>query len=208
MLIRNIIRFLRLQLFKIIWRSKNKHNFTQVRIYFTINIVKVGNYTYGPLNVYYYGNINEELEIGSFCSIADNVKFILGGNHSYKSMLTYPLRYFLKKKSEATTKGKIVVGDDVWIGMSAIILSGIIIGKGAIIAAGAVVTKDVEPFSIVAGNPAKIIKYRFPSNICTILSKIDYTTISKYQLDMIISEENDLNIEYILKNIFNIQDID
>ena len=75
--------------------------------------------------------------------------------------------------SEAGTKGSIIVKDDVWIGTNAIICSGVTIGQGAIIAAGAVVTKDVAPYAIVGGNPAKVIKYRFDEEIRNKLLSID-----------------------------------
>ena len=79
---------------------------------------------------------------------------------------------------EATSKGKIEISDDVWIGTNALILSGVHIGKGAVVAAGSVVTKDVPPFAIVGGVPAKVIKYRFPDDIIACLMKCDYSNIS------------------------------
>ena len=83
---------------------------------------------------------------------------------------------------EATSKGDIIIDDDVWIGYRSIILSGVHIGQGAVIAAGAVVTKDVPPYTIVGGVPAKVIKYRFTSEITDYLLTMDY---SKLDQDMI-----------------------
>jgi len=102
--------------------------------------------------------------IGKYCSIASGVKFLPGGEHDYKRVSTFP---FSKKmeiqltKKESFSKGDITVGNDVWIGTNALILSGVNIGNGAVIAAGSVIVKDVPHYAIVGGNPAKIIKMRF-----------------------------------------------
>ena len=134
--------------------------------------VKVGKKTYGLINVTDYSNKDTKLIIGSYCSIAPNVRFLLGGEHSINTISTYPFKVKLfGEKREAGSKGDIVIKDDVWLCEGAIISSGVTIGQGAIVAAGAVVTKDVEPYSIVGGNPAKIIKYRFPENIRAKLCK-------------------------------------
>lgn len=169
---------IKLNVLKKEWRRKNKHNFTNINNIFPINIVKVGKYSYGSLNIYSWGSENEGLEIGNFVSIAGDVKFILGGNHQLNTFTTYPFKVMMfGEKVEALTKGKIVVKDDVWIGMSVLILSGITIGQGAVIAAGSVVTKDVPPYAIVGGNPAKILKYRFSSEIIEKVKTVDLTKI-------------------------------
>ena len=122
----------------------------------------VGKKTYGELNVTDFSPADTKLLIGSYCSIAPNVRFLLGGEHQIKSISTYPFKVkTFGAAREANSKGDIVVKDDVWIGDGAIISSGVTIGQGAIIAAGAVVTKNVEPYAIVGGSPAKLIKYRF-----------------------------------------------
>jgi virginiamycin A acetyltransferase len=122
-------------------------------------------------NVLYHYPINEDkLIIGKFCSIACGAKFLFtSANHTLKSLSTYPFPIFfeewnLDKKQVKTAwdkKGDIVIGNDVWIGYEAVILSGITIGDGAIIGARAVVTKDVPPYTIAGGIPAKEIKKRF-----------------------------------------------
>lgn len=130
-------------------------------------LVTVGAHTYGLPNVLYW-NYETKLEIGKYCSIAEGTIFLLGGEHRADWVSTYPFGAFLKEwpsatsfKEHSTTKGDIFVGNDVWIGHGAIIMSGVSIGNGAIIGAGSVVTKNVEAFAVVAGNPAKFIKFRF-----------------------------------------------
>jgi virginiamycin A acetyltransferase len=122
-------------------------------------------------NVLYHYPINHDrLIIGKFCSIACGAKFIFtSANHSLHSLSTYPFPLFfeewgLDKKNVTDAwdhKGDIIIGSDVWIGYEAVILSGVTVGDGAIIGSRAVVTKDVPPYTIVGGVPAKIIRKRF-----------------------------------------------
>lgn len=178
-----VIYFFKVKLQKLQWRKINKHNFTKLGSYIdTLDIVKVGNFSYGDINIQFFENNAEGLIIGNFVSIANDVKFILGGNHQMSTFTTYPLKSILIKKTpdiDAITKGKIIVEDEVWIGNGAIILSGIKIGRGSIVAAGSVVTKDIEPYSIVGGNPAKLIKYRFSKEIIIEREKININDFSK-----------------------------
>jgi len=167
--------------FKRSWRKNNLDNFTNVNLNmcFPIEQVRVGKYTYGTLNVKSFGGCKTKLHIGSLCSIADKVIFILGGEHNYHKLFTYPIGvYLLNEEPDTIDKGNIMIGDDVWIGYRSTILSGVTVGQGAIIAAGSVVTKDVPPYAIVGGVPAKVIKYRFSENIRTEMEKIDYTKLT------------------------------
>lgn len=148
--------------------------------------IEVGDYTIyndfvsDPLlfeknNVLYHYPINHErLIIGKFCSIACGAKFMFNcANHTFKSLSTYTFPLFYEEwgldKSDVATawdnKGNIIVGNDVWIGYGALILAGVTIGDGAVIAARAVVTKDVPPYTIVGGVPAREIKKRFDAAV-------------------------------------------
>ena len=165
---------------KELWRKLNGHNFTKLNKNCNLDIIKVGKKSYGDLNVYSWGTKNEGLSIGNYVSIGPNTQFLLGGNHNTNTLTTYPFKVKkFNEKVEATTKGKIIIEDDVWIGMNSLIMSGIKIGKGAIIAAGSVVTKSIEPYSIVGGNPAKFIKYRYEEEIIRELKNIDLELIDK-----------------------------
>ena len=133
--------------------------------------------------LYHYPINNDRLIIGKFCSIACGAKFLFtSANHTLRSLSTYPFPLFfeeweLDKKQVASAwdnKGDIVIGNDVWIGYEAIILSGVNIGDGAIIGARAVVTKDVPPYTVVGGIPAKEIKKRFDAETIDKLQQIQW----------------------------------
>lgn len=133
------------------WRKENQHNGTSSKNGFDRSLVSVGNYTYGPLTV--LANTREaKLRIGHFCSIGGDVLFVLSSDHPTDHISTYPFRVKIGGvMAEAATKGDITVGDDVWIGQRATILSGVHIGQGAVVAAGAVVTKDIPPYAVAGG---------------------------------------------------------
>lgn len=153
------------------------------RLCFLKNIIKnpniiVGDYTYYDdfedvynfeKNVkYHFDFVGDKLIIGKFCQIASGVTFIMNGaNHLQDSVSTFPFAIFGEDWKDAMegksypTKGDTEIGNDVWIGFDATIMPGVKIGDGAIIGSKSVVTKDVEPYSIVGGNPAKLIRKRF-----------------------------------------------
>lgn len=185
--------FIKLKLLQFLYRLKNKHNDTTILCICNLNKIIVGSKTYG--NIYLFDSSLEDtkLIIGSYCSIADNVRFLLGGEHQLNSISTYPFKVkIFGEKFEAGSKGNIILKDDVWIGDSAIICSGVTIGQGAVIAAGSVVTKDVEPYAIVGGNPAHFIKWRFDEEYRQKLSKIDllklFDSITKENLELFYSK--------------------
>lgn len=133
--------------------------------------------------LYHYPINNDRLIIGKFCSIACGAKFIFNcANHTLKSLSTYTFPLFFEEwdlpKSEVASawdnKGDIIVGNDVWIGYDAVIMAGVTIGDGAIIGTRAVVTKDVEPYSIVGGVPAREIRKRFAPDVIERLRELQW----------------------------------
>lgn len=186
---RRIIKTIRLGLFKLKWKYHNCENFTSVVREFPPNTVEVGKRTYGRLLI--YNDIKgRKLKLGSYCSVADEVTFLLGIDHRTMNISTYPFKQMLvdRYSFDAISKGDIVVDDDVWIGYRATIMSGVHIGQGAVIAAGAVVTKDVPPYAIVGGVPAKVIKYRFETEIIKELLRIDYSKLNEKMIKEHIDE--------------------
>jgi len=134
-------------------------------------------------NVLYHYPINHDrLIIGKFCSIACGAKFLFNSsNHALSSLSTYPFPIFAAEWDENMlvteawdNKGDIVIGNDVWIGYEAVIMAGVHIGNGAIIGTRAVVTKDVPPYTIVGGVPARKIRNRFDDSIIEVLQKIKW----------------------------------
>lgn len=182
----------------------NPHNDTSVGYMSSSAVVKVGRGTYGQLNVQAPSTEKVKLVIGNYCSIGQDVFFILASEHPYRGFSTFPFKSMLGiQKLEAKSKGDIIVGDDVWIGRGVIINSGVNIGRGAIIASGAVVARDVEPYSIVGGNPAKHIKYRFSEPIREKLMKIDFENLDldviKKNIDVAYTELTEENVDEVLK---------
>lgn len=169
-----LVSFIKFKLFQKKYRRLNSHNRTIIMNYCDLSKIVIGKKTYGEIHITDWSFLDTKLRIGSYCSIAPNVQFLLGGEHQINSISTYPFKvYEFGYAREAGSKGDIVVKDDVWIGTNAIICSGVTIGQGAIVAAGAVVTKDVEPYAIVGGNPAKVIKYRFDEKLRRKMCEID-----------------------------------
>ena len=132
--------------------------------------MRVGRYTYGHrgITVHHWGE-PAELIIGSFCSIASNVHVFLGGSHRTDRITTYPFGHIHQDifnthdgSGHPVTNGNVIIGNDVWLGHGATIMSGIRVGDGAVVAAMAHVVKDVPPYAIVGGNPARVIRHRFP----------------------------------------------
>ena len=141
---------------------------------------QIGEYTYGNPTVLHWGE-KSNLNIGKFCSIADNVTIFLGGEHRTDWISTYPFNVLNKDFPKAQnitghpkTEGDVYIGNDVWIGNGATIMSGITIGNGAVIGANAVVAQNVPAYAIVAGNPARIIKYRFDNETISKLEQIQW----------------------------------
>lgn len=184
------------------------------------NII-VGDYTYYDDSVaptefeknnvlFNYPEFGDKLIIGKFCSIASGTKFIMGSaNHRLGSVTTYPFNVFGGSWQENTPdhmsqlpfKGDIVIGNDVWIGRESIIMPGVKIGAGAIIAAYSVVTKDVEPYSVVGGNPARFIKKRFNDELIELLLEFKWWDLSPEKLVTVLPLLCDFDLEKVTKKI-------
>jgi acetyltransferase-like isoleucine patch superfamily enzyme len=157
--------------------------------------ITVGKYSYGvdPSKVIDWGDDTLELNVGAFTSVADGVIFMMGDGlgHRTKWTSTYPFGHIHQSVFDLppdciSSKGNITIGNDVWIGLNAYISHGVTIGDGAIIGAHAVVTKDVEPYAIVAGNPATFKKYRFDKEIIARLVKIEWWKYSDDKIQAIL----------------------
>lgn len=140
--------------------------------------ITVGRYTYGNPQLKVWAE-HERIQIGAFCSIADDVTIFGGGEHRLDWVTTYPLRIAFNSPGAGHdghphTKGPTVIGNDVWIGHGAMIVSGVTVGDGACIGAGAVVTRDVPAYAVVAGNPAKVVRRRFDEASVAKLQEIQW----------------------------------
>lgn len=184
------------------------------------NII-VGDYTYyddalAPTEfeknnvLFNYPEFGDKLIIGKFCSIASGTKFIMGSaNHRLGSVTTYPFNVFGGSWQENTPdhmsqlpfKGDTVIGNDVWIGRESIIMPGVKIGDGAIIAAYSVVTKDVEPYSVVGGNPARFIKKRFNDELIELLLEFKWWYLPPEKLVAALPLLCDFDLEKVTKKI-------
>ena len=154
-----------------IWRYISKKSRT-VTILYTVNelkkrgLLEIGEHTYGTPIINRYNGSDAKVTIGKFCSIAPNVRIITGGIHPTDRIALYPYRIKWQlpgalEDGMPKTNGPINIGHDVWLCTGATILSGVTIGHGSVISANALVSKDVPPYSIVVGNPGKIVRRRF-----------------------------------------------
>ena len=140
--------------------------------------VSVGEMTYGNPRFMLWDQ-SERIEIGKYCSIAEDVTIFGGGEHRTDWVTTYPLRIAFGSPLAHTdghpaTKGPTRIGNDVWIGYRAIVMSGVTVGDGAVIAAGAVVSRDVPAYAITAGNPARVKSLRFAPEIVAELLEVKW----------------------------------
>ena len=156
--------------------------------------VTVGRYTFGAPLIPSFAGSAVTVEIGSFCSIAANVVLLLGAGHNPDWVSTWPIREVFGLPGQydhhPTYRGPTIIGNDVWLGRDAVILDGITIGHGAVVGARAVVTKDVRPYAVVGGVPAKEIRRRFTDEQVDALLEIAWWD---WPVDQIIREVDGLN---------------
>ena len=187
------------------WKKNNQKNNIKLKSVISLEMLDVGKATYGNLNIKVYDK-KAKIKIGNYCSIADNVVFLVGGEHDYKRISTFPFQSLIyKQKTKKNEKNDIVVDDDVWIGYESLILSGSHIGKGSVIGARSVVKGEIPPYSVYVGN--KIIKKRFSDEIINKLNDIDYSKIDHVFGDeySIICQEDitEDNVDNIIKKFIN-----
>ena len=153
---------------------------------------------------HHYDFIGDKLIIGKFCQIAAGVEFVMNGaNHQMNAVSTFPF-YTLEgwemkppAASDMPFKGDTVIGNDVWIGQNATILPGVHIGDGAIIGANSVVASDIEPYSIVVGNPAKLIRYRFDGELTSLLLKFKWWDKPVEEINALIPLLTNSDLEFV-----------
>jgi len=189
-----------------LWRNANLHNETSCTYPIPLEKISVGRRTYGVITAMHWGHPEEYLKIGSFCSIGGGVEFLLGGNHAMNGLTTFPIKVkYFGHSSEAQTKGPIIVGDDVWIGNRATILSGTEIGQGAVIGASSVVSGYIPPYAVVAGNPAKILRYRFSPEVIEKMEALNYAEVTDETImamgDRMYESVTETNVENLVLDI-------
>jgi acetyltransferase-like isoleucine patch superfamily enzyme len=140
-------------------------------------MLRVGDHSYGGFKVLVFAGDSARVSIGKWCSIASDVEIMPGGNHRIDTVTSYPMRQYLvpdhmERVGKPWSKGDVAIGNDVWIGQGAKILGGLTIGDGAVVAAWSVVTKDVPPYAIVAGVPARVVRRRFSEETIESLLRI------------------------------------
>jgi len=153
---------------------------------------------------HHYDFVGDKLIIGKFCQIAAGVEFVMNGaNHQMNAVSTFPF-YTLEgwemkppAASDMPFKGDTVIGNDVWIGQNATILPGVHIGDGAIIGANSVVASDIEPYSIVVGNPAKLIRYRFDGELTSLLLKFKWWDKPVEEINALIPLLTNSDLEFV-----------
>lgn len=192
---------------------------TYVRSTVTNPNIIVGDFTYFSDTdfekhvLHHYDFNGDRLIIGKFCQIASGVTFIMNGaNHQINSASTYPF-YIMEgwtqtppAREDLPLKGDTVIGNDVWIGQNATILPGVHIGDGAIIGLGSIVGHDVEPYTIVAGNPARVIRKRFDDELIELLLRLQWWNKSITDIQKLIPLLTDSNLVHVktsIKDILN-----
>jgi len=197
------------------WLRKRLNPDNQTRLHLAKLIARrpgqfvIGAYTYGRPKVR-FPESGARLVIGRYGSIADGVEILLGGNHRLDWATTYPFPALPElwpetagKTGHDTTRGDVVIGHDVWLGSQCMVMSGVTIGHGAVVAARAVVTRDVPPYAIVAGNPARVVRLRFDETRIASLLETTWWTRPRTEvaslIPLLLSERIDDMLEALRK---------
>jgi len=195
------------------------YSFHQKRFEYTsgvptnVQISSVGPFTYGAENLkILFRNSGEKVSIGKFCSIAKDVTILLGGGHRHDWITTYPFGQVFQddfgteqREGQTTSKGSVVVGNDVWIGTGTTIMPGVKIGDGAVIAANSHIVADVPPYGIVGGNPGKLIKSRFDSATIGRLLEIKWWDFPRLEINSIKMTISQMPTDDILSELESIR---
>ena len=177
-----------------------------------MSIKSCGKYTYGIDHIKIKSwNEGYNVYIGNYCSIAGNITIYTGGNHRTDWITNYPFGSIHKNifnnynefnpiGNYSTSKGDVIIGNDVWIGDNATIMSGVTIGDGSVIAANSHIVKNVEPYSIVGGNPGKLIKYRFTKDQIEKLLEIKWWLWDDSKINCLLPLLCDTNIDNFINS--------
>lgn len=198
----------------IIFPIPNIKTLTYIRPTITNPNIIIGDFTYFADTdfekhvTHHYDFIGDKLIIGKFCQIAAGVEFVMNGaNHQMSGVSTYPFYIFgtweqsIPQQKDMPLKGDTVIGNDVWIGQNSTILPGVHIGDGAIIGLNSVVAKDVPPYTIFAGNPAKFIRKRFDDELIDLLLKLKWWEKSVEEINNLIPILSSRNLESVKTKI-------
>ncbi|MHC6229966.1 CatB-related O-acetyltransferase [Arthrobacter sp. MMS24-T111] len=164
----------------------------------------MGKHTYGNPSVRVFEHDDTKLSIGAYTSIAHEVQFLLGGNHPTDRVTTFPLRIRLGLEGAGSdgypsSPGNINVGSDVWIGARTLVLAGVNIGDGAVIGAGSLVSRDVPPYSICVGQPARPVKFRIPQELIGPMLSIKWWEWDDATVERLASELSGTDVEGFVK---------
>lgn len=173
------------------------------------NLAIIGKWSYGNPKIYRW-DWKSKIYIGNFCSLGPEIKIIIGGNHrtDWVSTSQLPADTFnfedtflnaQKIKNYNYSKGDLHIENDVWIGAFSIIFSGVRLGNGSVVAAGSVVTKDVDPYTIVGGNPARFIKKRFTSKQINFLKSSKWWDLEDKKIDLLSKYLLDEKVDLFIK---------
>ncbi len=156
--------------------------------------LQLGKHSYGTISIQVWSRPNVVIKTGAYCSFGPNIKMMIDGNHPMDTFSTYPFaKIFSDVPPNNYGKENPTIGNDVWIGSDVVIHSGVHIGDGSVIAAQSVVTRDVPPYAVVAGNPARVVKYRFDEDTIRSLLEVKWWELpDQFIKDSLLPVSNDI----------------